>query len=50
MKQTYPHIYETANWKNIKASLKERNWSEILTNHSSSEEKLRVFLEICQNN
>ena len=38
--------YETANWKNIKASLKERNWSEILTNHSSSEEKLRVFLEI----
>ena len=38
--------YETANWKNIKASLKERNWSEILTNHSSSEEKLKVFLEI----
>ena len=35
--------YETANWKNIKASLKERNWSEILTNHSSSEEKYRVF-------
>ena len=27
--------YETANWKNIKASLKERNWSEILKkNHS----------------
>ena len=23
--------YETANWKNIKASLKERNWSEIMT-------------------
>ena len=38
--------YETANWKNIKASLKERNWSEILTNHISSEEKFRVFLEI----
>merc|ERR1712098_238115 len=38
--------YETANWKNIKSSLKERNWPEILTNHSSSEEMLNVLLEI----
>ena len=38
--------YETANWKNIKASLKKINWSEILAKHNSSEEKLRVVLEI----
>merc|ERR1711888_560981 len=38
--------YETANWKNIKASLKKINWSEILAKHNSSEEKLKVVLEI----
>ena len=38
--------YETANWKNIKASLKTINWPEILAKQNSSEEKLRVVLEI----
>ena len=38
--------YETANWKNIKAELKKVNWQEILAEHESSEEKLKVILEI----
>merc|ERR1711874_96784 len=38
--------YESANWKNIKASLKKINWPEVLANHESSEEKLKVILEI----
>merc|ERR1711913_90588 len=46
MVQNYPHITESANWKNIKASLKKINWPEVLAKHESSEEKLRVILEI----
>ena len=38
--------YESANWKNIKASLKKINWPEVLAKHESSEEKLKVILEI----
>jgi len=38
--------YESANWKNIKAELKKINWPEILAEHESSEEKLKVILEI----
>merc|ERR1711913_158983 len=38
--------YESAYWKNIKASLKKVNWPEILAKHKSSEEKLKVILEI----
>ena len=38
--------YESANWKNIKASLKKINWPEVLAKHKSSEEKLKVVLEI----
>merc|ERR1712030_50698 len=37
--------YETANWKSIKASLRQINWSEILAKHNLSEEKLKVVLE-----
>ena len=35
--------YESANWKNIKASLKKINWPEVLAKHESSEEKLKVI-------
>jgi len=38
--------YESANWKNIKASLKKINWPEVLAKHKASEEKLKVILEI----
>ena len=38
--------YETANWKNIKASLRKIDWPGLLAGHNSSEEKLRVILEI----
>ena len=38
--------YETADWKNIKAELKKINWLEILDEHVSSEEKLKVILEV----
>merc|ERR1711874_838339 len=38
--------YESVNWKNIKASLKKINWPEVLAKHESSEEKLKVILEI----
>ena len=38
--------YETANWKNIKASLRKIDWPGVLAGHNSSEEKLRVILEI----
>merc|ERR1711874_254829 len=38
--------YESANWKNIKASLKKINWPGVLAKHESSEEKLNVILEI----
>merc|ERR1711913_221719 len=38
--------YESANWKNIKASLKKIIWPEVLAKHESSEEKLKVILEI----
>merc|ERR1712105_16524 len=38
--------YEAANWKNIKAELKKINWPEVLDKHESSEEKLKVILEI----
>merc|ERR1712179_885601 len=38
--------YESANWKNIKASLKKINWPEVLAKHESSDEKLKVTLEI----
>ena len=38
--------YESANWKNIKTSLKRINWPEVLAKHESSEEKLKVILEI----
>ena len=38
--------YESANWKNIKAELKKINWPEVLDKYESSEEKLKVFLEI----
>merc|ERR1711874_930608 len=38
--------YESANWKNIKASLKKINWPEVLAKLESSEEKLKVILEI----
>merc|ERR1711874_947527 len=38
--------YESANWKNNKASLKKINWREVLAKHESSEEKLKVILEI----
>merc|ERR1711874_674337 len=38
--------YETANWKNIKVELKKINLPEILAEHESSEEKLKVILEI----
>merc|ERR1711874_819286 len=38
--------YESANWKNIKAELKKINWPEILAEHESSEEKLKVILKI----
>merc|ERR1711874_316039 len=38
--------YESANWKNIEASLKKINWPEVLAKHESSEEKLKVILEI----
>merc|ERR1711874_155339 len=38
--------YESANWKNIKASLKKINWPEVLAKHESSEKKLKVILEI----
>merc|ERR1712179_267162 len=31
--------YKSANWKNIKASLKKINWPEVLAKHESSEEK-----------
>ena len=40
MVQIYPHITESANWKNIKTSLKRINWPEVLAKHESSEEKL----------
>ena len=35
--------YESANWKNIKAGLKESNWPEVLAEHESAEEKLKVI-------
>ena len=38
--------YETANWENIKASLRKIDWPGSLAGHNSSEEKLRVILEI----
>ena len=37
--------YETANWENIKASLRKIDWPGSLAGHNSSEEKLRVILE-----
>ena len=53
-RNTYPkkirnlssYNYETANWKYIKSSLKKIDQPELLAGHNSSEEKLRVILEI----
>merc|ERR1711895_272230 len=38
--------YETANWKNIKTSLKQVKWNEILEKCDSSEEKITKIIEI----
>merc|ERR1711874_317239 len=38
--------YESANWKNIKAALKKINWPEVLDEYKTSEEKLKVILEM----
>merc|ERR1712236_206983 len=38
--------YETADWVNIKASLKKINWTDVLGRCKSSEEKLRVIVDI----
>ena len=37
--------YETADWENIKVSLKKINWPEVLTKYKSSEEKLKVIID-----
>ena len=41
--------YETADWKNIKKSLKKINWPDKLKKLKSSEEKLKLILEIVTN-
>merc|ERR1712050_671045 len=38
--------YETADWVNIKASLKKINWPDVLAKCKSSEEKLKVIVDI----
>merc|ERR1712002_1013674 len=38
--------YETANWKNIKASLRKIDWPKLLAGHNTSAEKLKIILEI----
>merc|ERR1712002_610057 len=38
--------YETADWVNIKASLKKINWPEVLAKCKSSEERLKVIVDI----
>merc|ERR1712072_1604931 len=38
--------YETADWVNIKASLKKINWLDVLAKCKSSEEKLKVIVDI----
>merc|ERR1712215_392451 len=38
--------YETADWVNIKASLKKINWPEVLAKCKSSEERLKVLVDI----
>jgi len=38
--------YETADWKSIKSSLKNINWSEMLENCKTSEEKLNMILGV----
>ena len=38
--------YETADWENIKASLKKINWPDVLAKCKSSEEKLKVIVDI----
>merc|ERR1712033_129254 len=38
--------YETADWVNIKASLKKINWPDVLDKCKSSEEKLKVIVDI----
>merc|ERR1711874_238659 len=38
--------YETADWKSIKLSLKNVNWSEMLENYKTSEQKKNKILEV----
>ena len=38
--------YETADWKSIKLRLKNINWSEMLENYKTSEEKMNKILEV----
>ena len=38
--------YETADWESIRANLRMINWSIELEEHKTSEDKLRVFMEI----
>ena len=38
--------YETANWKNIKASLKQVKWIEIIEKCDSSEKKITKIIKI----
>ena len=38
--------YETADWVNIKASLKKINWPDVLAKCKSSEEKLKLIVDI----
>ena len=38
--------YETADWENIKASLKKINWPDVLAKCKSSKEKLKVIVDI----
>merc|ERR1712002_620578 len=40
------YSYETADWVNIKASLKKINWPEVWAKCKSSEEKLKVIVDI----
>merc|ERR1711874_643080 len=42
----FTYNYETADWKSIKLSLKNVNWSEILENYKTFKEKLNKILEV----